>query len=453
MFSIFQAKPPLRTAEKAWVESRMKWLAENLGLERLLKARVILPTDEHFPGVVVGAESSASTVLAQLCHYMGVDRSGVELELCTEEELPGAAGLYVGGRPAVIKIRDWLLDDPETLVATLAHELAHEILLGGGLLETNNEDLERLTDLLPAYLGVGAFAANSTIRETNFREGRFSWWQMRRHGYLPSRHFGYAMALFAYVRQERDTSWARLLRPDVSEPFWSGLKYLRKTNDSLFTRQTAELRDENVSVADLLQQLESLSPSVRIHALWGLAEVEADADQIVPRIVRSLDDRDVDIRTHAINTLAARGPTAAAAVSKIAELLNAYQEEVRESAAYALGQIRVDADSVVPELMRTLDDDDLSIVKAAAWSLGQYGAQARSAMKPLLLGYQRFLKRADDGIDIFARALACVASDPLDEVDAFFAAQGDEELHRFAIHALEQALEDRDGGIAEAADV
>lgn len=453
MFGLFSPKPPLRTAEKAWVESRMKWLAENLGLARMLEARVILPTDEHFPGVVVGKASSAHVVLDQLCQYMGIERSRVQLMICTEDQLPDATGLYVAGKPAVIKIRDWLLDDPEQLVATLAHELAHEILLGDGLLNTNNDDLERLTDLLPAYLGVGAFAANATVREATLREGRFSWWEMSRHGYLPSRHFGYAMALFSYVREDQDTSWARMLRPDVAEPFRVGLKYLRKTNDSLFTRQSAEQPSDALCAAELLRQLDSPSATIRIHALWGLVECGDQAASAVPRVTRCLDDRDPDIVAHAADTLAALGPAAAPAVSRLVEVLHGRYEAVRKSAAYALGQIGAAPELVVPELLHALDDDELPVVKAAAWSLGRYGPAARRGMKSLLSGYERFLKRADDGIDVFAQAIASVAENPLAEVDAFFAEKDDAELHRFAVSELESAMAERDEGVADAADV
>jgi hypothetical protein len=126
---------------------------------------------------------------------------------------------------------------------------------------------------------------------------------------------------------------------------------------------------------------------------------------------------------------------------------------VRESVAYALGQIAAAPEQVVPELIRALDDDELPVVKAAAWSLGQHGSAARPGMKALLRGYERFLKRADDGIDNFASAIACVAEHPMDEVDAYFAARGDDELHRFAISELQAAMESRNDGRADAADV
>jgi hypothetical protein len=310
-----------------------------------------------------------------------------------------------------------------------------------------------LTDLLPAYLGVGAFAANATVREKTLRTGHFSWWEMSRHGYLPSRHFGYAMALFSYVRQDQDTSWARLLRPDVAEPFRVGLNYLRKTHDSLFTRQSAEQPSDAVGAAEWLRQLDSPSATIRIHALWGLAECGDQAAAAVPRVTRCLDDRDPDIVAHAADTLAALGPAAVPAASRLVEVLHGRYEMVRQSAAYALGQIEAAAELVVPELLRALDDEELPVVKAAAWSLGRYGPAARRSTKALLNGYERFLKRADDGIDIFAEAIARVAEDPLNEVDAFFAEKDDAELHRFAISELQSAMAESDEGAADAADV
>ena len=46
MFGLFAPRCPLETAEKAWVERRMSWLADRLGLERMLKAPAVVPTDE-----------------------------------------------------------------------------------------------------------------------------------------------------------------------------------------------------------------------------------------------------------------------------------------------------------------------------------------------------------------------------------------------------------------------
>jgi tetratricopeptide (TPR) repeat protein len=48
--------------------------------------------------------------------------------------------------------------------------------------------------------------------------------------------FGYALALFAWLRGEDRPEWARQLRPDVRGPFRKALAYLTKTGDSTLTR-------------------------------------------------------------------------------------------------------------------------------------------------------------------------------------------------------------------------
>ena len=119
---------------------------------------------------------------------MQIDPARVTMEVRTDWTAAGEhpLGRYNSGNPAHIEVNPSQLHDPESLAATLAHELAHEILLGGGLLNDNNEDLERLTDLLPIFLGIGIFGANSGLREQNFRVGRFSWWSMQKQGTSPS---------------------------------------------------------------------------------------------------------------------------------------------------------------------------------------------------------------------------------------------------------------------------
>src|SRR6185295_18268065 len=98
---------------------------------------------------------------------MQVDTRRVRLEVCEDWTHQDPLGEYHSGDPATICLNPSQLKDPESLVATLVHELAHEILLGGGLLTDNNEDLERLTDLLPTYLGLGIFGANDVFHEEN----------------------------------------------------------------------------------------------------------------------------------------------------------------------------------------------------------------------------------------------------------------------------------------------
>jgi hypothetical protein len=78
-------------------------------------------------------------------------------------EKSSAAGLYhhdPAGRPQ-ISINEAQLKDPMVVVALLAHELGHIILLHPGLVDCKDPDMEPLNDLLTVFLGLGIFTTKS----------------------------------------------------------------------------------------------------------------------------------------------------------------------------------------------------------------------------------------------------------------------------------------------------
>jgi hypothetical protein len=154
---------PVSTAEKTWTETRMCWFAEKLGIDRLLNTPVILPDETHFPDALNGTPEDVRALLERVAGYLSVDTRALTLEICADEQMPGAAGQYHAGTNTVIRIAESQLADPRGLVATLIHELCHEHLLGGRLLTADTPDHEWLTDLLPVYLGVGIPLTNATL--------------------------------------------------------------------------------------------------------------------------------------------------------------------------------------------------------------------------------------------------------------------------------------------------
>lgn len=199
---------PLDTADKAWTERRMLWLATRFGLDRLRAARVILPTAEFFPDPYRGDEASARAYFDRMCGYLAVPIGSVTLEVLDDDRMPGAAGLYEQReRSHIFVARSGLATLPH-LLATFAHELAHELLLKGGHLTRDTPDHERVTDLLPVFLGAGVFLANATVESTSESTGTYHSWSISRRGYLNSITLGYALALFAFGRGEDRPAWA-----------------------------------------------------------------------------------------------------------------------------------------------------------------------------------------------------------------------------------------------------
>lgn len=94
------------------------------------------------------------------------------------------------------------------MVATLAHEIAHIKLLGEERMEINNEPL---TDLTTIIFGLGIFNANIAFR--TFKDFNSKGWSSQ--GYLSQKQWGYALALFAYIRGQISPEWIKHLTPNI----------------------------------------------------------------------------------------------------------------------------------------------------------------------------------------------------------------------------------------------
>ena len=234
MLNFFRGKPacPVDVDQQHWVDGRFRWLQDQLGEQTPLKLRVILPTPEFFPDPYQGRPEDAQAMLVRVAGYMNIDPSRFKLFLYSNDEAQGTAGLYIRGDGDTadsltrIGIESTKLADPMALVATLAHEIGHEILLGQNRVSRDQNDHEPLTDLLTVFLGMGIFMANSTIRDGGWSTALVRSWQTSRLGYLDQRMFGYALARFAWTRGETNPAWIRHIRPDVRSPMKQGLRFL-----------------------------------------------------------------------------------------------------------------------------------------------------------------------------------------------------------------------------------
>ncbi len=250
----FSPKLPISEEDRQWVNEGFNRLEKLLGRRRMLDARVITPTAEDFPDPYDKTTEAAEELFCRVCGYMNVDRREIEFEIFSDETealkaiLPHwsgstgkrAAGLYIHAmeersseesddrRQAVVAIRSSQLKDPLALVATMAHELGHVILLGGGLMNPKPEDHEPMTDLLTVYLGLGIFTANSASRFQQFQEDRRIGWSMQRLGYLTEEVFAYSLAKFVLERGGHKVPWERHLSTNVQAHFKRSQAWLVK---------------------------------------------------------------------------------------------------------------------------------------------------------------------------------------------------------------------------------
>jgi hypothetical protein len=430
LFGWWKPKCPVGLREKAWVELRLRWLAEQFGADRLTRGDMITPTEQFFPDDYDGTPEAARVLLDRLCAAMGVPPESVALSILPDPSESQAADSHKScgscdscqpceshAQPAAAETADRRtidldarqLADPFVVVTILAHRLAY-VVLERRKLTTDEPDLAWTVALAAVCFGLGVFVANASVVETHHHSGRGSWSSPSRLGYLPSRMTGYALAILAWLRGEPKPAWARFLRHDAADAFGQGLDYLARTDDSLVRPENLNRNDPPPSLRKLLVQLEEGSGSEAVAALWELASRGQATGEAAASVAHCLTDRRPAIRAEAARTLATFGPSAQSAVEPLVDAMGDAEREVRAAAAYALGQLHLQGETAVPSLIDRLEDPET--IETVAWALAQFGPAAAPALPRLLTTLRSQLGCLEEAIDYLVYAVRAIAPDP-----------------------------------------
>jgi len=238
-------KLQLREEQKEWIEKSFQWLLKQFGEDFFLKRQTILPQQSFFPDKYDGTEECVTKLVERVCAYMDVDPNLVEVDFFFDRdetaakhrtgnqgEYSGAAGLYFSKaskearRKIAINVSQF--KNPMSLVATIAHELGHVILLGGGKISHDDKDHEYLTDLITVFFGLGIFTANSAFQFSQWQDHSHQGWRTARLGYMSEEMFAYSLAVYAWMRGETNPKWSSCLAMNVGHYFKQSMKYLGK---------------------------------------------------------------------------------------------------------------------------------------------------------------------------------------------------------------------------------
>jgi hypothetical protein len=225
---------PVDEPARIWLEKSFQTLLNIFGKESTKKRNVLTPERIHFPVQYDGSEQSAIETLSIVANQMEVPIEKISLDFYDDhlrqitEGSPG--GLYWGkggNEKFEISLVRSKLDEPENMVATLAHEIAHIKLLGENRLEENDEPI---TDLTTIFFGLGIFNANAAFQ--TFADSKYYGWSQS--GYLTQMEWGYALSLFAYFREEEKPDWATHLCKNVKADFIQGQNFISSNKNKIF---------------------------------------------------------------------------------------------------------------------------------------------------------------------------------------------------------------------------
>jgi|GEM_PF-728032 len=262
MFWKKKPKLPITPEDQIWLEESLTFLKESLGEERLLAIKTVEPSKVFFERDFDGSEKDAEFILARCQELMYIPEGKVELEFYSEEahyledgtllsssadifgKSSGAAGTYQkkGGK-SVIRIERGQLKHPDSLIATISHELAHEKLLGENRIIENDE---YLTDLTAIAFGFGIFIGNAKFQFESGQGNGFGW-QMKSQGYLPEPIIAYAMASLALKKKEISFEFSKYLNASINKFFEQSLEYLQSDQNQKDAQSFWSVSKKNLS--------------------------------------------------------------------------------------------------------------------------------------------------------------------------------------------------------------
>lgn len=239
MFWKKKNKLPITDEDKTWIDEDLNWLRTEFGEEHFMEINTITPTEDYFNRTFDGTEKDAEYILERTKELMKIEDVEIKLDffsdspvemadgtiLTTPANIDGswesASGTYEETeKGAVISIEKEQLKNPISLIATISHELAHQILLGENRIDENDE---LLTDLTAITYGFGIFIGNSRF---HFSSKEFGW-QSSSQGYLPEQIIAYTMAWLSNERNE-EIDYSKFLNKSMKKYFDQSFEYLSK---------------------------------------------------------------------------------------------------------------------------------------------------------------------------------------------------------------------------------
>jgi hypothetical protein len=187
MRRLFRAKPKsfLDSPRREWQFSTFAWLLRTCGgYPRFLDTMLVLPIEEHFPDRDLKGHAAAAALFRRVR-----DHAGMADWPCIAEPEPGKreAAVPAPDRLRIIRYPP-RLQEPQQLVAHLAHELARYLVESFDEAPPGGAALYGpVVDLAAVFMGFGVFMANSSARaaQWDLNEGELA----------------HALALFCLLRK------------------------------------------------------------------------------------------------------------------------------------------------------------------------------------------------------------------------------------------------------------
>ena len=203
--------------EQDWLLDELANLIARRGNEPFLVMPIVLPTKRFFPDPWAFSHEGLDRVVRRLMQYAGLTDLDVRVLTFlesgtgpTEDSLPlcgkstAATFLGIADGCCLFGFNERSPVNDEYMAGVMGHEVAHAYRAHFGLMETDLQREEMLTDLTSCFLGFGVLSANNSYRYRSAGAYGYHSWSVQRAGYLPSQAFAYLLGVQLVARRLSD---------------------------------------------------------------------------------------------------------------------------------------------------------------------------------------------------------------------------------------------------------
>ncbi len=211
--SFFKARPPLTAGQRVNIELLMRRTIEAIGDDLPRRSQVVESVAElQFDPSPLTMLKQAETTIIHRFPPVSSPVSVFDSQL-TNSEMPSVYHQPTETSPARIELQRQTLDDPLRTVLELSSQYANHYWHTSGLLDSDQIH-PNLTDLLPICCGLGVLSSQGSFYDYQWSSGGWHGWTMSRAGYYNASEIGYACAVLARHRGERNPTWFKSMRLD-----------------------------------------------------------------------------------------------------------------------------------------------------------------------------------------------------------------------------------------------
>ncbi|MCW8958901.1 MAG: hypothetical protein OQL21_07655 [Gammaproteobacteria bacterium] len=218
MFSLFKSKPLLDAATVQWLFDCYAWALREFDARVFREeTRLVLPNDRFFPGRVESIDGMANLIFDRVKAYAGVAHWPTRLvdgrqcpaqasaQLVIAGPLRGSRGVVPQaveeGQRLQVPYDPLLVNNPEGMIASLSHQLAHYLAtLATTPPPGGEQNWPQMTEVLAVFLGFGLMFANSAFNVRLPKCGSCAPQPVDRQSFLSQYDTTYALAIFCVLK-------------------------------------------------------------------------------------------------------------------------------------------------------------------------------------------------------------------------------------------------------------